>query len=98
MQALTCLAMANFCIYWICTHFNLNRLAVTACPVFDDKARVLDRRIFRSECFFHFASFIWQPRLMHIKLLFSSWELLAYRTLDQVSFRSRITPGILWTC
>jgi hypothetical protein len=31
-----------------------NRLAGRACPVFDDKAGVLYRRIFRSEFFFHF--------------------------------------------
>jgi hypothetical protein len=60
VQALACLAMAYFCVYWVCTHFNLNRLAVTACPVFDDKAGIRDRRIFRSEFFFHFAPVIWQ--------------------------------------
>jgi hypothetical protein len=60
MQSLACQAMANFCVYRVCTHLNLNRLAVTVCPVFDDKAGILDRRIFQSEFFFHFASATWQ--------------------------------------
>ena len=54
MHALACEAMANFCVYRVCTHLNLNRLAVTARPVFDDKAGIGDRRIFRSEFLFHF--------------------------------------------
>jgi hypothetical protein len=52
--------MTNLCVYWVSAHFNLNRLAVAACPVFDYKAGILDRRILRSEFFFHFASVIWQ--------------------------------------
>ncbi len=41
MQSLACQAMANFCIYWVCTYFKLNRIAVTTCHVFDKKAGIL---------------------------------------------------------
>ncbi len=51
MKALACLAMADFCVYRIRTHLNLNSLAVTVCPVFGDKARIRDRRIFWSQIF-----------------------------------------------
>jgi len=53
VQALACLAMADFGIHRVGTHFDLNRLAETACPVFDDKAGIFDRGIFGSEFFFH---------------------------------------------
>jgi hypothetical protein len=60
MQALACPAMAYFSVYRVCAHFNLNRLAITACPVFGYKAGIRDGRIFRSEFFFHFAIFFMQ--------------------------------------
>ena len=54
VQALTCLAMTNFSVYRVGTHLDLNGIAKTAGPVFDDKTVILDRRIFRSKFFFHF--------------------------------------------
>jgi hypothetical protein len=53
MQALACPAVAYCCVYRVCAHFHPNRITVAAGPVFDDKPGIRDRRIFRSEIFFH---------------------------------------------
>ena len=39
---------------------RLDRLAMAASPVFDEKACIRDSRLFRSECLFHFFTVIWQ--------------------------------------
>ena len=54
VQAPACGAVADFGVHRVGAHLDLNRLAKAACPVFDDKALIRHRRVFRSEFFFHF--------------------------------------------